>query len=52
VFRRRREPPVELPLDRDEVLEIFWALAHIRANTVEILSILGGEDDEEEETDS
>ena len=52
VFWRRSEPPVEAPLDREDVLEIFWALANIRANTLTILSILRGEDEEEEETDS
>jgi hypothetical protein len=48
-FRRRSEPVPELPLDRDEVIEVFWALAKIHASTRKILSILGGEDDEEEE---
>lgn len=49
MFRRRSERGPELPLDRDEVIEIFWALAKIHANTRKILSILRGEDDEEEE---
>jgi hypothetical protein len=49
VLRRRSEHGPELPLDRDEVIEMFWALARIQANTLKILSILRGEDDEEEE---
>lgn len=49
MFRRRLEPVAELPLDRDEVIEIFWALAKIHANTRKVLAILRGEDDEEEE---
>ena len=52
VFRRRSKPGPELPLDRDGVIEIFWALAKIHANTHRILSILRGEDDEEEEDDT
>ena len=52
MFWRRSEPLAEAPLDREDVLEIFWALANIRANTLTILSILRGEDEEEEETDS
>jgi hypothetical protein len=34
---------------RDEVLDIFGGLADIHANTLEILRILGEEDDEEED---
>ncbi|MEX0816438.1 MAG: hypothetical protein WD027_03260 [Gaiellales bacterium] len=49
MLRRRSEPGPELPLDRDEVIEIFWALARIQSNTLKILAILRGEDDEEEE---
>ena len=43
---RRREPPLELPLSRDDVLAIFGALADLKARTIEILRILGGEEDE------
>jgi hypothetical protein len=48
VFRRALPPPIDLPLDRDDVLEILWALANLRADTTAILRILEGEDDEEE----
>ena len=49
MFWRRSQPPVEAPLDRDEVTEIFWALANVYSNTRKILSILQDEDDGEEE---
>jgi hypothetical protein len=47
VFRRSREPAHELPLDRDDVLAIFGSLADIYAGILEILRILGEENDEE-----
>jgi hypothetical protein len=48
VFWRRREPPIELPLDRYDVLAIFDALMDIRWRTVDIWAVIVGEDDEEE----
>jgi hypothetical protein len=49
MFGRRRESLPEPALSRDEVLDIFGGLADIHANTLEILRILGEEDDEEED---
>ena len=49
MFRRKPKTSTELPIDRDEVMEIFWALARIQSNTLKILAILRGDDDEEEE---
>ena len=40
----RRQTAPELPLDRDDVLAIFDALADIRAWTHDILEILEGDD--------
>ena len=37
---------------RDEVMEIFGALADISSDTVQILAILRGDEDEEEEDDA
>jgi hypothetical protein len=48
VFWRRREPLVELPLDRDDVIAIFDALADIKSRTIDIWDVIAGEDDEEE----
>ena len=48
MFWRRREPPVELPLDRDDILAIFDALADIRSRTYDIWAVIVGEEDEEE----
>jgi hypothetical protein len=45
-----RQPAPEPALTRDEVLDIFGGLVDIHANTLEILRILRGEDDEEEDT--
>ena len=48
MFTRRRfisEPP----LSRDDVIAIFGALADLKVWTLEILQILQGEADEEEE---
>ena len=39
----------EPPLSRDDVIAIFGALADLKVWTLEILQILQGEDDEEEE---
>ena len=36
---------------RDEVMEIFGALADISADTVQILAILRGEDEEDEDVE-
>ena len=44
-----RRPVPEAALTRDEVLDIFGGLADIHANTLEILRILGEEDNEEED---
>jgi hypothetical protein len=50
VFSRRHEPPLELPLDRDDVLAIFDALLDIKSRTVDIWTVIvGGEDEEEAE---
>ncbi|MEO8290342.1 MAG: hypothetical protein ABI649_05035 [Gaiellaceae bacterium] len=49
MFRRKLEASPDFPIDRDEVIEIFWALAKIHANTLKTIAILRGEDDEEEE---
>jgi hypothetical protein len=43
----RRQTP-DLPLDRDDVLAIFGALADIRSRTIDIWDVIVGEDDEEE----
>jgi hypothetical protein len=50
VFWRRREPVIELPLDRDDVLAIFDALVDIKSWTREIWLVVVGEDlsDEDE----
>jgi hypothetical protein len=50
VFWRRREPPIELPLDRDDVIAIFDALADIKSWTGDIWDVIVGEDlsDEDE----
>jgi hypothetical protein len=45
-----RQPAPEPALTRDEVLDIFGGLVDIHANTLEILRILRGEDDEEADT--
>jgi hypothetical protein len=50
VFWRRREPPTELPLDRDDVIAIFDALADIKSWTRDIWFVvveeeLGDEDE-------
>ena len=49
---RRREPVPELPIERDEVLDIIGGLADIYADTRAILGILREEDDEEETDES
>jgi hypothetical protein len=49
VLWRRPQPTPEPPIEREEVMEIFWALARIHANTRRILTILGEDADEEEE---
>jgi hypothetical protein len=50
VFWRRRKPPLELPLDRDDVIAIFDALADIKTWTRDIWLVVVGEDlsDEDE----
>jgi hypothetical protein len=50
VFWRRREPPTELPLDRDDVIAIFDALADIKTWTRDIWLVVVGEElsDEDE----
>lgn len=48
----RREPVPELPIDRDEVLDVIGALADIHSDTRAILGILREEDDEEEPDES
>ena len=50
MFGRRGQPFSEPALSRDEVLDIFGGLADIHANTLEILRILGEEDDDEEDS--
>jgi hypothetical protein len=47
VLRRRPQPAPELPLDREEVLELFVALSDIKAMAIDILAILRGEEDDE-----
>jgi hypothetical protein len=47
---RRRSPPPDPPLDRDDVLAILGALADIRSDTRVIREILE-EDDETERWD-
>lgn len=50
MFGRCRQPLPEPAISRDEVLDIFWGLADIHSNTLDILRILRGEDDEEEDS--
>jgi hypothetical protein len=50
-FRRRSQPIPEPALSRDDVIAIFAALADIESWTLDILKILRGEDDEEEEAE-
>ena len=52
VLGRRRDPVPELPIERDEVLDIIGALADIYADTRAILAILKEEDDEEKTDES
>jgi hypothetical protein len=47
LIRRRPKPAPELPLDRQEVLEIMEAVSDLKAWTFEILSILSEEEDDE-----
>jgi hypothetical protein len=49
VFWRRREPPIELPLDRDDVIAIFEALADIKSRTLDIWNVIVGEDQSDED---
>jgi hypothetical protein len=42
----------EVGIYRDEVLEIFGALADISSDTLQIIAILRGEDDEEEDDEA
>jgi hypothetical protein len=49
VFWRRREPLVEPPLDRDDVLAIFDALADIRSRTLDIWNVIVGEEESDED---
>ena len=49
VIWRRHQPAPALPLDRDDVLAIFDALADIRAWTHDILAILEGDDGDDVE---
>jgi hypothetical protein len=51
VFWRRREPVVELPLDRDDVIAIFDALADIKSWTHDIWKVIT-EDENGQETES
>jgi hypothetical protein len=46
---RRREPPIELPLDRDDVLAIFDALVDIKSRTLDIWNVIVGEDESDED---
>lgn len=41
----------EVGIYRDEVMDIFGGLADISSDTLAILAILRGEDDDEEESD-
>ena len=41
----------EQGIHRDEVMEIFGALADISSDTVQILAILRGEDEEDEDAE-
>jgi hypothetical protein len=52
VLGHRRDPVPELPIERDEVLDIIGGLADIDADTRAILGILREEDDEEETDES
>lgn len=47
-----RGPFAELPIDRDDVIAIFDALADIKAWTFDIWRIVGGEANDEEEAES
>jgi hypothetical protein len=49
VLWRRRDPPIELPLDREDVLAIFDALADIKSRTFDIWSVIVGEDESDED---
>jgi hypothetical protein len=49
VFWRRRETPSELPLDRDDVIAIFEALADIKSRTLDIWNVIVGEDQSDED---
>ncbi len=45
---RRPQPASEPEISHDEVVEIFEALADIKRNTLDILAILGEEEDDDE----
>jgi len=49
VFWRRREPPIELPLERDDVIAIFAALADVKTRTFEMWLVIVGEDQSDED---
>jgi hypothetical protein len=49
LFWRYREPPIELPLDREDVLAIFDALTDIKMWTYDIWTVTGGEDQSDED---
>jgi hypothetical protein len=46
---RRPEPVYEPEITHDEVVDIFVALADIKRNTLDILAILGDEEDDDEQ---
>jgi hypothetical protein len=45
----RREPPIEPPLDREDVLAIFDALIDIKSRTLDIWDAIVGEDQSDED---
>ena len=49
MFWRRREPPIELPLERDDVIAIFDALTDIKKWTYDIWTVIVGEDQSNED---
>jgi hypothetical protein len=51
ITRHPAEMDEEQGIYRDEVMEIFGALADISSDTVQILAILRGEDEEDEDAE-
>jgi hypothetical protein len=49
VFWRRREPPIELPIDREDVVAIFDSLIDIKKWTYDIWTAVVREDETDED---